>query len=82
MIDSFFDRGSEDMFNGLNTPAARRSCAQQLWGIARRKLDQIDSAQVLDDLRVPPGNRVEALGGHRAGQYSVRLPERYRICFV
>ncbi len=47
-----------------------------------RKLDLLDAAETLDDLRVPPGNRLEALKGDRAGQYSIRINQQYRICFV
>ena len=54
---------------------------RQLWNIAARKLDQMDAAAALDDLRVPPGNRLEALKADRAGQYSIRINEQYRICF-
>ena len=50
--------------------------------IARRKLLQIDSARSLYDLRVPPGNRLEALKGNRLGQHSVRVNDQYRVCFV
>jgi proteic killer suppression protein len=50
--------------------------------IALRKLDQIEASHALADLRVPPGNRLEALKGDRAGQYSIRVNDRYRICFV
>jgi proteic killer suppression protein len=49
--------------------------------VARRKLRQLEIASRLDDLRVPPGNRLEALKGSRAGQYSVRINEQWRICF-
>jgi len=49
---------------------------------ARRKLAMIDAAQAVQDLRVPPGNRLEALKGDRAGQYSVRVNDQFRICFV
>ena len=49
--------------------------------VARRKLRQLEIAGRLDDLRVPPGNRLEALKGDRAGQYSIRVNERYRVCF-
>ena len=49
--------------------------------IAGRKLDQLDSAERLEDLRVPPGNRLEGLAGDRKGQYSIRINERYRVCF-
>lgn len=50
--------------------------------VARRKLEQIDWAGVLEDLRVPPGNRLEALAGNRAGQHSIRVNDQFRICFV
>lgn len=50
--------------------------------MALRKLRQVGSAEVLDDLRVPPGNRLEALKGDRAGQYSIRINDQWRICFV
>ena len=50
--------------------------------VARRKLEQIDWAGVLEDLRVPPGNRLEALAGNRAGQHSIRINDQFRICFV
>jgi proteic killer suppression protein len=49
--------------------------------VARRKLRQLDIAGRLDDLRVPPGNRLEALVGDRAGQHSIRVNEQYRLCF-
>jgi proteic killer suppression protein len=49
--------------------------------IARRKLRQLEIAGRLDDLRVPPGNRLEALKGDRAGQHSVRINDQYRVCF-
>ena len=49
--------------------------------VARRKLRQLEIANRLDDLRVPPGNRLEALKGDRSGQYSIRINDRWRICF-
>lgn len=81
MIRSFADQGTEDVFNGRNTKAARRSCPRQLWAVASRKLDQLDSVERLEELRISPGNRLEALAGNRKGQHSVRINERYRICF-
>lgn len=48
---------------------------------APRKLDMLDAAAVLDDLRSPPGNRLEALRGNRSGQYSIRINDKWRICF-
>lgn len=49
--------------------------------VARRKLEQLNQAGRLDDLRVPPGNRLEALKGDRAGQHSIRVNDRFRVCF-
>ncbi|MBB4103592.1 proteic killer suppression protein [Rhizobium borbori] len=52
-----------------------------LLNVARRKLVMLDNAAVLDDLRVPPANRLEALKGDRAGQYSIRVNDQFRLCF-
>ena len=81
MILSFFDRGAEDVFNGVKSARARRVCPRILWNLASRKLDLLDSAQLLEELRVPPGNRLEALTGGRRGQHSIRINKQYRICF-
>jgi proteic killer suppression protein len=82
MIESFKDQATEDIFNGVNSKAARKSCPQKLWQIAARKLDQLDSVQSLEELKVPPGNRLEGLSGNRKGQYSIRINDQHRICFV
>jgi proteic killer suppression protein len=82
MIVSFSDEGTEAIFNGENTKAARQTCPQALWKIATRKLDQLDSVSTLEELRVPPGNRLEALSGNRARQHSIRVNDQYRVCFV
>ena len=50
--------------------------------MAQRKLDLVDSATSLDDLRIPPNNRLEVLVGDRQGQYSIRINDQYRICFI
>ena len=81
MIRSFVDQGTQDVFNGRNTKVARQSCPRELWAVASRKLDQLDSVERLEELRIPPGNRLEALVGERRGWYSVRINQRYRICF-
>ena len=57
-------------------------CPQALWKTAARKLDQLDSVSVLDELHVPPGNRLEVLAGKRKGQHSIRINDQYRVCFV
>ena len=82
MIVAFKDHGTEDIFNGDNSRAARKTCPQSLWRIAIRKLDQLDSVATLEDLRVPPGNQLETLTGSRKGQHSIRINAQYRICFV
>lgn len=81
VIYSFADVGTEDVFYGRNTAAARRVCPHQLWSVAQRKLDQIRRVRRLDELRHPPGNRLEPLQGDRFGQYSIRINRQYRICF-
>jgi len=82
MIRNFADSGTEDTFNGRNTAEARRTCPRSLWPVARRKLDQLDAAGALEDLRVPPGNRLESLKGDLKGQFSIRINQQYRICFA
>lgn len=82
MIVSFKDQAAEDIFNGVNSKVARKACSQTLWRIVSRKLDQIDSVRELDELKVPPGNRLERLSGDRKGECSIRINEQYRICFI
>jgi proteic killer suppression protein len=82
MIVSFKDQAAEDIFNGINSKAARKVCPQTLWRITSRKLDQLDSVQQLEELRVPPGNHLEKLSGNRKTEYSIRINEQYRICFM
>jgi len=81
MIQSFADEGTEDIFNGRNSKAARRKCPRKIWGMGARRLDHLDSVEELAHLRIPPANRLEALTADRKGQYSIRINERYRICF-
>lgn len=81
MILSFKDKATEDIFNGVNSKLARKACPQTLWRVASRKLDQLDSVQNVEELKVPPGNRFELLSGDREGSYSIRINEQYRVCF-
>jgi proteic killer suppression protein len=76
MIRSFRDRRTEDFWNGRAVARFRSFAAA-----ARRKLDMVNAAQELRDLRVPPGNRLEALKGDLAGRFSIRINDRWRICF-
>ncbi len=82
MIASFRTAGTEDIFAGMDSGDARRTCPSHLWKVARRKLDALNAAANLADLRVPPGNQLEALKNDRAGQHSIRINRQYRVCFV
>lgn len=76
MIVSFRDRETEALARGVRV---RRLASIER--IARRKLRQLEIAANLNDLRIPPGNRLEALAGRRAGQHSIRVNDQYRVCF-
>ena len=82
MIQSFKNTGTEDVFNGRRTKNAMKCCPLSLWKVAGRKLDQLDSAEALEEMKVPPGNHLEALAGDRRGQHSMRINAQYRICFT
>lgn len=82
MILSFRDHGSEDIYYGRSTARARRTCPERLWRVAPRKLDHLNRAKLLEDLAVPPGNKLEKLTREREGQHSIRINHRYRIRFV
>ena len=78
MIASFKDRVTEELWQ----KGYSRRLGPGLSRVARRKVAQIHFATRLDDLRVPPGNRLESLRGDRTGQYSIRVNDQWRICFV
>jgi len=78
MIKSFADRQTEHLFHGRFA----RKLPRDIQRSAQRKLRQIHAAGALTDLGVPPGNRLEALKGDRAGQHSIRINDQWRICFV
>jgi toxin HigB-1 len=80
VIRSFADDATEDVYYDDATKAARR-LPKVLWPVIRRKLDAVHAARVLDDLRAPPGNRLEALKGNHAGRHSIRVNDQYRITF-
>ncbi len=81
VIVSFADKGTEDVFDGRTTKGARKACPSDLLRIARRKLDMLNQAAALGDLRVPPSNRLEKLRGDREGQHSIRINDQWRVCF-
>jgi toxin HigB-1 len=78
MIKSFKNAATEDLFNGQTG----KGFPADLVKVTRRKLRYLNAAKTQDDLRVPPGNRLQALKGNRAGQRSIRVNDQYRICFV
>jgi proteic killer suppression protein len=78
MIESFADPEAEKIFKGI----VSRKLPLAIQKTARRKLVYLDDADDLRDLFAPPGNRLEALHGDRAGQYSIRINDQYRICFT
>lgn len=80
MIVSFGDKTTEDIFHGRDTKAARR-IAQTLWTRVQAKLDLLNASTTLEDLRVPPSNRLEKLRGNWAGFYSIRVNVQYRVAF-
>jgi proteic killer suppression protein len=77
VIQSFAD---DDTYQLFITRKSRRW--RNVQNVALRKLDQMEAAERLTDLKVPPGNRLEALHGDRAGQHSIRINSQFRICFV
>ena len=80
VIRSFRDRGAEDVFDGADTAAARRTCPRALWPVAWRRLDQLDRVRGLRDLAVPPGNRLERLRADRRCRRSIRMNAPRRAC--
>ncbi len=78
MIQSFADRETEKVFRGQ----ASRKLPPDIQRTAERKLRYLHSAAHLNDLRVPPANRLEKLSGNRQGQHSIRINQQWRICFV
>jgi len=80
VIRSFADKATEDVFCGEDTKAARR-LPKAPWPLVRRKLDLLHGVTSLKDLSVPPGNRLEALRGDRAGRHSIRVNDQHRITF-
>lgn len=78
VIRSFADKRTAAIFAGY----AVRGLPQQIQQRVRAKLLAIDAAKVLDDLRLPPGNRLEALRGDRHGQFSIRVNDQWRVCFA
>jgi proteic killer suppression protein len=77
VIRSFADKLTAAVFEGHRV----RAFAPHMQDVARRKLKAIDAAKTIEDLRAPPGNRLEKLSGHRKGQWSIRINDQWRACF-
>jgi proteic killer suppression protein len=77
MIKTFRNRDTERIFKRQRVKRFTLSIQK----LAQRKLDLIDGSDLIDDLRTPPGNRLEKLSGNRKGQYSIRVNDQWRICF-
>lgn len=80
MIVSFADVVTRDLYDGTNSREAR-SIPKALWPVVARKLDYLNAAHALQDLRSPPGNRLEALKGDKKDRHSIRVNDQYRIVF-
>ena len=78
MIRSFRDGEAQAVFQRRRS----RRLPADLLRVALRKLTMLDAAETIEDLRVPPGNRLERLSGRRAGRYSIRINDQWRICFA
>ncbi|MFO0793569.1 MAG: type II toxin-antitoxin system RelE/ParE family toxin [Candidatus Brocadiaceae bacterium] len=70
------------MFDRKNTREACKTCPQQIWRVAQRKLDQLNGVVSLASLKIPPGDMLEVLKDDRAGQHSIRINDQFRVCFV
>jgi len=80
VIVSFADTTTADIFHGSDSKAARK-LPRVLWGRIQQKLDVLNACTSLDDLRIPPANRLEKLKGDLAGFYSIRVNQQYRVIF-
>jgi proteic killer suppression protein len=81
MILDFFDKGTQDLYNGVNSKLARKTLPVKLWPMVLRKFYLLDHAVHLEDLKAPPTSSLEKLPGDRQGQYFMRINQRYRVCF-
>ena len=80
MIINFKSQATHDIYDGINSKQARK-VSLTVWKVAQRKLDMINAAVILSDLKVPPGNRLEELEGRLEGFHSIRINDQYRVIF-
>ena len=81
MIITFADDETADIFNGVNSKKARKRLNPILWEKAQMKLDMVNRAHRLDDLKIPPNNKLEKLERDLIGRHSIRINDQYRIIF-
>ena len=82
MIYSFADEETADIYHGISSKRTRKRLSTALFEKAQMKLDMINRAHLLEDLRIPPNNKLEKLKGDLAGKYSIRINDQYRIVFI
>lgn len=80
MIISFKSQTTQDIYDGINSKEARK-VSQSVWRVAQRKLDMVNAAVKINDLKVPPGNRLKLLKGKLKGFHGIRINDQYRIIF-
>jgi proteic killer suppression protein len=80
MIKSFASKATEEIYHGVSSKSAK-SFPESIWGVAQRKLDMINAAHLLSDLRIPPGNRLERLKGNMSSYHALRINDQFRIVF-
>lgn len=88
MIKSFASKATEEIYHGVSSKSAK-SLPESIWGVAQRKLDMINAAHLLSDLRIPPGNRLERLKGNMlerlkgnmSSYHALRINDQFRIVF-
>jgi toxin HigB-1 len=81
LIISFADQETSDIYNGIDSKKARKRLGKPLWEKAQTKLDMLNRAKRLEDLKVPPNNKLEKLQKDLAGKYSIRINDQYRVIF-
>ena len=76
------DEATKEIYDGKSSKKARARLPEKLWALARKKIDYVLAAKVVEDLRIPPSNRLEALTRDLAGKWSIRINDQYRIIFT
>jgi len=82
VIITFADQETADIYHGIDSKKARKKLAKVLWEKAQTKLDMLNRAKRLEDLKAPPNNRLEKLVGQLVGKHSIRINDQYRIIFI